>query len=365
MSCASELAHRLGQEAEAVCHAYLPAGKRHGHYWHCGNVHGDPGQSLYVHLSGPRSGHWTDGATSERGDMLDLIALNQGIDLRGAIHEARRFLNIPGAIRTIRRPAVPCGSLDAARRLFAASKPIRGTLAETYLRNRGIVLPSNLSALRFHPHCYYRGSTGREVWPALIGAVTDNAGTITGVHRTWLDPAGGKAPVENPRRALGELLGNGVRFGNIDAVVAVAEGIETALALNTVLPAMPVIAALSAAHLAALILPPTIRRLYVARDNDMAGRLALERLRERFWPSDLDLRALVPQADDFNTDLLVLGKDRLGAWIKECLVPDDCHFLSSSGLPAKRHGGFGENTAGRKGGIMAGTSLVGRATAFP
>src|SRR3546814_5380992 len=63
---------------------------------------------------------------------------------------------------------------------------------------------------------------------------------------------------------------------------------------------MPVIAALSAAHLAALIWPPELHRLYVARDNDEAGRFALEKLRSR--ATEIDIRELVPRAEDFNAD---------------------------------------------------------------
>ena len=204
---------------------------------------------------------------------------------------------------------------------------VRGTLAETYLQSRGLVLPYDVSALRFHPHCYYRAPSGRQTWPALIAAVTDLNGAITGVHRTWLDPTGGKAQVDSPRRALGCLLGNGVRFGIVRDVLMAAEGIETALALATVMPDMPVIAALSAAHLTALILPPSLRRLYVARDNDEAGRLALERLRENVQDSVV-VHALVPKTEDFNADLLSLGSDRLREWVAAQLAPDDSrHFL--------------------------------------
>ena len=47
-----------------------------------------------------------------------------------------------------------------------------------------------------------------ETWPAMIAAVTDLDGKITGAHRTWLDPSGrDKAPIDTPRRAMGHLLG--------------------------------------------------------------------------------------------------------------------------------------------------------------
>lgn len=326
MSCAADLARRLGQEAEAVCRTYLPNGRRQGRYWHCGDVTGSPGQSLYVHLSGARAGKWMDAATGEYGDMLDLIALNRGITLRAALDEARCFLSLPRGNELRRDPPVsnasPSSSLNSARRLFAASQPVQGTLAEAYLRSRGLILPPDVTALRFHPRCYYRTPSGYQTWPALIAAVTDGKDAITGVHRTWLDPAGGKAQVDCPRRAMGCLLGNGVRFGTARDVLTATEGIETALALKTIMPDMPVIAALSAAHLAALILPSSLRRLYVARDNDEAGRLALERLSERVRDS-VAVHALVPKAEDFNADLLTLGTDRLRQWIGEQIAPDD------------------------------------------
>ena len=93
--------------------------------------------------------------------------------------------------------------------------------------------------LRFHPSVYYRADEDAELelWPALLAAVTAPDGTISGVQRTWLDrnrPA--KAPLPDPRRALGCLLGNGVRFGNVRDILAAGEGIETMLALKSVLP---------------------------------------------------------------------------------------------------------------------------------
>ncbi len=111
--------------------------------------------------------------------------------------------------------------------------------------------------------------------------MTDNAGMITGAHRTWLDTSGKtKAPLSTPRRAMGSLLGNGVRFERTSDVLVAGEGIETMLSLRRILPSMPMIAGLSANHLAALLPPNGLRRLYIARDNDPAGRHATRR-----WPN--------------------------------------------------------------------------------
>ena len=105
----------------------------------------------------------------------------------------------------------------------AVSEPVPGTRAETYLRGRAISASLAMPSLRFHPACYYRTDDGeRQHWPALLGVVTDTEGAFTGLQRTWLARDGsGKAPVSDPRRAIGHLLGNAVRFGtSIDIMAA-------------------------------------------------------------------------------------------------------------------------------------------------
>ncbi|MDN3563725.1 toprim domain-containing protein [Paeniroseomonas aquatica] len=333
---AAAIARRLARDAEAVCRHYLSNGRREGRWWTVGDVANTPGRSLFVRLHGPEAGRgaagkWTDAATGEHGDLLDLIARARGLDsLRDVMDEARRFLSLPAPQRPLPRAPVAAGSPDAAHRLFHAGQPIKGTLAETYLRARGITYLDDLPALRFHPRCYYRADENApvETWPAMLAAVTDLDGTITGVHRTWLARDGsGKAPVATPRRAMGRLLGNGVRFGAAQDVVAVGEGIETILALRCVMPALPMIATLSASHLTALVLPHCVRRLYVARDSDHAGARAAATLTECAGRAGIEPVALSPRSDDFNDDLLQIGPAELAAWVRVQMAPADTALL--------------------------------------
>jgi hypothetical protein len=163
----------------------------------------------------------------------------------------------------------------------------------------------------------------------MIAAVTNLSGRLTGVHRTWLDPNGfseatlGKAPIARPRRAMGQLLGHGVRFGVADEVMAVGEGVETMLSLRCVLPGLPMVAALSAAHLAALLLPSTLRRLYIARDDDPAGDRAAATLIERASAVGIEVIVLSPRLGDFNDDLRMLGVDALRSAIRAQVVGQD------------------------------------------
>jgi hypothetical protein len=363
-----DIARRLAENAEAVCRHYLSNGHREGRYWLVGDVHNTPGRSLYVRLSGSASGddrgvgNWTDAAEAQHGDLLDLIAAARNLDgIGAALHEARLFLGLAPSVSLPKVPAsgrsdtgdrhpsggipaaeaaetavsttvlnaAPVGSTDAARRLFQRSAPIVGTLASTYLHARGIDVTADMAALRFHPHCWYRlapddPTDGRDAWPALIAAVTDLGGTVTGVHRTWLDPSGRrKAPVSVQRRAMGRLLGHAVRFGAVDDVMAAGEGIETMLSLRTILPSLPLAAALSAAHLAGTLFPPALRRLYIVRDNDPAGQRASATLTARAQAAGVEAMTLVPVLKDFNDDLRQRDVASLAAWVRDQLAPED------------------------------------------
>ncbi len=180
------------------------------------------------------------------------------------------------------------------------------------------------SALRFHPAAFYRDApeSPRQTWPALLAAVTDPAGTITGVHRTYLDPSFdfrrlGKAPVASPRRSLGQIAGNGARLRSRDSpVLLVGEGLETVLSLMPLFLDAGAIAALSAAHLAMLVLPQCPTMLLIARDNDAAGRNAAERLRDRAEAAGLAAAVLRPRLIDFNADLRRWGHDALAERVR-------------------------------------------------
>jgi Toprim domain len=332
----AELAHRLAREAEAVCRHYLSNGRRVGNYWQVGDVKNTAGRSMFVRLKqggagGRAAGKWTDAATGEHGDLLDVIRESCGlIDFHDVTEEARRFLSLPRYEPEFdsrsRLPPLLTGSPESARRLFSMSRPIAGTVVETYLRGRGITNLHGIDSVRSHHHCYYRpeADSPTETWPAMIAAVTDLHGRITGAHRTWLDPSGrDKAPVDTPRRAMGHLLGHAVRFGPASDVMAAGEGIETMLSLRCVMPSMAMAAALSAAHLGAILFPATLRRLYVVRDDDRAGDGAVTGLFERAQSAGIEAMVLSPQCGDFNEDLRNSDINALRAALQIQLVSED------------------------------------------
>lgn len=314
MNNASEISRALAEQAEAFCRSWLPAGRKVGNYWIVGNKHGDPGRSLAVRLkqsAGRKPGKWVDHASAEHGDLLDIIAEQLPSPTWQAVFsEARRFLGQPG-LRSIQNTVEQNGGTTnpdrsaTARRLLAIGRPIQATLAERYLRNRGITRFG--PALRYHHGVYFRDETGqRRQLPALLAAITDNAGNVTGCNRTWLDPSRScVASITEPKRVIGNLAGNAVRFqhgsGSDDLIAG--EGLETVLSIGTVFPFLDLAACLTANHLGQFIPPEHIKRLWIARDNDDAGATAAQLLRQRAEELGIAVFDLTPVRNDFNDDL--------------------------------------------------------------
>lgn len=332
-SPARDLSAQLADRVEAVCRHYLSNGRRSGGYWIVGDTGNSKGRSLFVRLNGPTHGKgargkWQDAATDEHGDLLDLIAEREGHrTLKDTLAEARRFLGQPelkhddGYARGRERKSGSDTSF-IARRIWAEGLPLADTLAERCLTTRSLK-PPYPADLRFRPNlehrCYETGEI--TIRPALLAAVRDVSGALTGIQRTWLAPKGGKARLGDPRRSLGHLHGNGVWLRHDDrdypsGRLLVGEGVETVLSLRDVIPAGALVAALSASHLAGFILPPHVRYLFIARDNDPAGIRAARKLAARAAVAGISVTILRPVLKDFNADLRQLGREVLISMIQ-------------------------------------------------
>ena len=318
---AAAVAAALAERAEEVCRRYLPYGRRRGRYWVAGDLDGGRGRSLYVRLAPPGApGKFSDAATGEHGDLLDIIRHRiNAPTLRAALEEARAFLARPAA------PAAGSGeaydATEAARRLWRRCRAIDGTHAEAYLEARGIER-YRFAALRFHPGLFYRDDGGVRRLPALVAAVTGSDEAVCGVLRTWLHPTEpAKANVSRPRKALGRVHGHAVRFGRPadGASLLVGEGIETVLSLVTASPDITAAAALSAGSLGAFAPPAGTARLVIARDNDEEGERAALRLARRCARAGVAATVIVPRGADFNEDLLTFGPAALAAWTAAAL----------------------------------------------
>jgi len=189
--------------------------------------------------------------------------------------------------------------------LLAQTAPIQAEdPVARYLGGRGIKLKLWPPALRYHSaldywqdgHCIGR-------FPAMVGVVTDVQGEVVSLHRTYLTQDGRKANVGVVKKlmaASARLTGCSVKLGQPSAIkdeltIAVAEGIETALACFAA-SATPTVSAISAQGMARYQWPVGLQRLIVFADNDanQVGQNAATALAKRAKSNRLAVRVLIP-----------------------------------------------------------------------
>ncbi|WP_208442162.1 DUF7146 domain-containing protein [Bartonella raoultii] len=195
---------------------------------------------------------------------------------------------------------------ERAKEIWQQSQPIKDTLAETYLRNRGITC--ELAAdLRFHDKCPHPlGMT----LPALV-ALVKGAGSFA-IHRTFLQANGCKTDQKPAKAMLGSVMGGAVHLSQDNPKhLVICEGIETGLSLLSGLLAEPVNlwASLSTSGMMRVNLPRTKGRLTIAMDGDDAGRKAGFNLAKRAYSQGFEVFIMqAPNTLDFND--LLLSKER-------------------------------------------------------
>lgn len=185
---------------------------------------------------------------------------------------------------------------------------IRGSAVDNYLRARGILLKSYPPILKSHPELEYWDS-GPDQSPLLVGkfaammaAVSASDGNHVCIHRTYvLD--GTKAPVKSPKKLMrpvysGAMSGGAIRLFECGKIIAVAEGIETALAVHA-MTGLPVWSTVSADGMRKLILPDPVRELIICADLDESGigKRAAYALAGRMTRKGLKVQIAIPGSD--------------------------------------------------------------------
>lgn len=224
-----------------------------------------------------------------------------------------RAQRVPPRPSVVQRPESDDERLrQALNRVWNESVPLsehRAEPARLYLARRGISVPPP-EVLRFHPSlAYHDGDKVVGTFPAIIAMVSGAQGNPVTIHRTYLTTDGKKAPVESPKKLMSypknrKLVGGAIRLVDPGPVLAVAEGLETALAVmeGTGLPVWCAVNAYLLEHFEA---PPEVRRVIVFADKDRPtaqhpgghGQEAARRLVQRLWANGIKASAIVPAGE--------------------------------------------------------------------
>lgn len=301
----SEISRRLSPLAPQLAPKLIPLGKQRGREWVAlASVKGRlierslsiviaPGkkQGFYVHFSAGRFGDLITAAQDlwglAKGEAVawakEELGLGPGLDpeARARAEDHARRAQAAAEAAAAQADHATQDKAARARFIWLASGPLAGTPGERYFRSRGITLPLPAS-LRFHPALPYGARDDAPRFPAVVAAVQDPDGRLSGIWRIYLRPDGlAKAPVEKPKLGLGGARGGAVRLGPAATRLATAEGIETALSIQQA-TGLTTWAGLSASGVAGMILPLEVREPVICPDPDLAH--VFEETGRVYWP---------------------------------------------------------------------------------
>ncbi len=284
------------------------------------------------------------------GGAFKLIEASQNVGFREAVEilAAEAGLTIPGEASPrkrvpikakVKRPTISeeradeLAAIEEAREIWRTAGPTPFSLAETYLRARGITgeLPPTI---RCHPKLKYwdAGAKRESEWPCMVAALQAADRSIVGVHRTWIAWDGSaKAAVPKAKKMRGRSWGSSIRLASAAPVLGIAEGIETGLSVM-VTTGLPVWVAGSLGNIAGfglgqgelhperddkrlpsetpdlarpgLTLPPEVREVVILADGDgdrYSGPALVERAVRRLMATGRRVRVAWPRpGSDFN-----------------------------------------------------------------
>ncbi len=252
------------------------------------------------------------------GDVIDLVMLLYGVKMLEAI----QMLD-GGALRELeqqRAPAKPKADMrPVAQRIVQGSVPIEGTPAELYLRSRGITtaLPHTLRFARLSPPKIegngVLAANGPGLLPTLIAVVTDPAGALVGLQRTYLTEDGQKAATKatdtdrkpKVKYSLGNVVGGSIQLGPPSASILVTEGLEDGLTLAQALGRSVWVAA-GTSMMPQMIFPPVVNALVIGADGNAPGEAAARKAADAYSAAGRAVRIMRPSPGfvDFNAELM-------------------------------------------------------------
>jgi hypothetical protein len=310
-----DVARALAKRIDELAPYLLPGGRREGAEWRCGSVAGEPGDSLGVHLTGAKAGVWGDFATGECGDGLDLVRAVLELDMANAIRWAVRWLGLGDGDAGMSRTKSFSTSSKASsaeapdphrwQKPWEPARPIAGTIAEAYLRNRGLRFDDLAGdVLRFAPRRARKSPAGElEHHPALLALLRNvRTGEPCGIINIYLLPEGSDRLRDKKGKTVAGRAGGAAvmldDFADVTLGLVVAEGVETTIAL-WMAELRPVWALGGAGNLKSFPVLGGIEALTIAADADEAGKNAAAEVMRRWRSAGREVLTVPPPAGDW------------------------------------------------------------------
>lgn len=265
----------------------------------CCPIHAERSPSFYIFAGGLA---WYCFGCGKGGDAIKLMQELHHVDFRAAT-----AMLSGGDLPTVdiepivSGPSAKSEKIVEARAIWRSAEVVHGTLAETYLRSRGIDIRIP-ETIRFTRLRY--GRSGR-LHPCLIAAIAGPDNRLSGIQRTYLSDDGTrKADVPKAKLSLGRITGGAIRLAPAASRLTVCEGLEDGLTLQQE-DGEAVWCAAGAGNMPKMHFPSLVRTVLVGGDADAAGRTAADKAVGAFKDRGLIARAFFPtQGKDFNAQMM-------------------------------------------------------------
>lgn len=237
--------------------------------------------SLVVNKGGEYAGRFKDFESGEHGNLIQLVQREKALKFKNALTYVSSYISSPSVVQRINdfSEGKPSKTLidwdevlkdelnsnkaeqegeakmkrinehekdqakkgEEVREIIAQCVPIKGTRAESYLRNERAIQGELSDSLRYLPagsKFYYNGKNSYVRDGALAAVAKDSDGNHKAVQVTYLTKEGKRAETPDgekfPKLSYGSLKGTSVQLqiGEKGSPVIIAEGVETALSLK-------------------------------------------------------------------------------------------------------------------------------------
>jgi hypothetical protein len=244
---------------------------------------------------------WNCRGCARGGDVVDLVQHLDGVDFKAAVvtlggDERKPIAPVKPSVNHVKE-SDDKEKTQRALGIWNEASEVNDTLAEQYLRRRGLELPNDDHALRFYSPCPFADTT----YPALIGlfrdVLTDEPKAI---HRIALGPGG----ILIAKRMLGRVAGCAVKLDadeNVELSLSIGEGIETMIAAR-MRGLRPAWAVGSAGALKNFPVLNGVEALTIIVDHDLpdrngrqAGQEAALECSQRWTAAGREVRRVVPR----------------------------------------------------------------------
>jgi putative DNA primase/helicase len=170
--------------------------------------------------------------------------------------------------------------------------------------HRGLKLDTIPKCLRFHPELDYYDGKSKTKFPSMVALVVSADNHPVCLHRTYLSFDGQKAAVPQNKKLMppifeGATKGGAIRLYEAEGTLAIAEGLETALACHAA-TGLPVWSIISASVMPSVVIPAFVKEVIIFSDHDAngVGQAAAKALAKRLLVENKTVKLLIPPEID-------------------------------------------------------------------